>query len=284
MTLDSHVPKRLLAQQQWFASIITRPLVKGGAMIAVSPSGKSMEKEAAEYLLPSPTLKPHQRIQIYNQQYWWRLLSTLQEFFPLVVRLFGYTDFNDTLAIPYMQACVSNHWSLNALGSRFPEWAETHYRADDRDLVLNSIALDHAFNQSFFASHYSPFTTDATTEAELAALLDKPVTLQPHIALFNFPYHLLKLREALLKEEPEHWADQPFPKMEQGNFYLIVFRNHNNIVSWKAVSNEEWLQLLKFQTPLTLSEMCDQCEGDKSYEDHLQEWLQHWTALGWLHG
>jgi hypothetical protein len=65
--------------QQWFSSVITSPLDK--------------PIEGAErFVAPSPTLEPNERMRIYNQQYFWRLLNVLHKSYPFLTRLFGYTD------------------------------------------------------------------------------------------------------------------------------------------------------------------------------------------------
>src|SRR4051794_31429096 len=97
---DSKVPLQLKKELQWFASILARPIDQENQMNPISPSGLSMELEAAQHIAPSPTLRPSQRIQIYNQQYWWRLINVLHESNPMLVRLMGYLDFNRNIAIP----------------------------------------------------------------------------------------------------------------------------------------------------------------------------------------
>lgn len=102
MTFDAKVPFKLKKTQLWFGSIIGRPIDEDSKMNPISPAGQPIEIEACDFIRPSPTLRPAQRIQIYNQQYWWRLLSSMHETFPLVTRLFGYHDFNKIIAIPYL--------------------------------------------------------------------------------------------------------------------------------------------------------------------------------------
>src|SRR4051812_44875922 len=109
MAFDAAVPTQLKRMQEWFASIITRPVDEESRINPLSPEGVPMEQEACRYITPSATLLPAQRIQIYNQQYWWRLLSIMHELYPLVTRLFGHRDFNQTIAIPYLVKYPPSH-------------------------------------------------------------------------------------------------------------------------------------------------------------------------------
>ena len=79
MIFDKKVPLELKKTQEWFASIITRPIDVENQMMPISPSGVPMEEEAKRFIVPRPKLRADERIQIYNQQYWWRLLNILQD-------------------------------------------------------------------------------------------------------------------------------------------------------------------------------------------------------------
>ena len=160
MAYDAKVPQYLKREQCWFGSIVGRPIDLHSRMNPISPSGRSMEEEAAEHILPSPTLRPSERIQIYNQQYWWRLLNAMHDLFPLVTRLFGHSDFNQSIGFPYLSKYPPRHWSLHLLGERLEQWVTEDYSAGDKELVLHACSVDWAFNHSFFAPAY-PYLTEA---------------------------------------------------------------------------------------------------------------------------
>jgi hypothetical protein len=101
-TSEPKVPIYLLSTQKWFASIITRPITSESQMNPISPSGRLMSEEAKEFISPNHKLSSDQRIQIYNQQYWWRLFSILHQNFPVLTRLFGYTDINHSIGMPFL--------------------------------------------------------------------------------------------------------------------------------------------------------------------------------------
>ena len=160
---DTKVPNRLKNTQEWFASIITMPIDENSKMNPVSPRGISMKEEAKQYIRPSHALEPHQRIEIYNQQYWWRLLSTLHDIFPFVSRLFGFELFNLTIGMHYLNKYPPIHWSLNDLGTRMPQWVEEEYHEEDRHLILNAVRIDCAYNDSFFMPFSASFATFTIT-------------------------------------------------------------------------------------------------------------------------
>ena len=285
---DPAVPAKLKSTQQWFASIITRPILDGSKMLPLSPSGIPMEQEARQLIAPSAKLLPHQRIEIYNQQYWWRLLSTMHEIYPLVTRLFGYYQFNQTIAIPYLVKYPPNHWSLNFLGSHLAQWVEENYDAKDKKLVLDSAKLDWVFNDSFFTEQKPQIDLqNLPVPGDASCLLNIPLYLQPYVTLFKFDYDLPAFREIFIKEDGDHWIEQDFPKLVKGNYHFVISRTHNNNIAWFEVSEGEFFLLNLLQKGISIEDACEALEhaDDKIAEEamtNLHKWFQEWVIRHWL--
>lgn len=285
---DKNVPLILKQEQDWFGSIISRPIDQESRMEPVSPTGQSMEEEAAYHIIPSPTLRPAQRIQIYNQQYWWRLLNTLHEIFPLVVRLFGYVEFNRLIGIPYLVKYPPRHWSLAQLGDRLSLWCLEEYQEIDKKLVSQAAHLDWGFSNSFTVRSLPSLRIE-----DLSMKEEEKLFLQPHLVLFELEYDLLRYRVDFLKEEPDYWIDHEFPILHSRGSkkgekeYHILYRNAKNEISWKHISSLEYQILILFQKGATLQDVCNWLENldadlQKNANEHLQEWFQEWAARGWL--
>lgn len=291
MRFDTKVPLPLKKTQTWFASIITRPIDEESRMNPISPSGQPMEEEAYDFIVPSPTLRPAQRIQIYNQQYWWRLLNSLHETYPLVVRLFGYHDFNQTIGIPYLSQCPPNHWSLNQLGDRLPQWIEDHYHDQDKNLIKDAVEIDYAYNRAFFAAKHAPIDmASLPVKGDVSCLLTEKLCLQPYVYLFELQYDLLKLRDEMLKEEPEFWIDNDFPLLlrEKKKYHFVIFRNHYHNIVWNDLSEEAYRVLSLFKKGEMIENVCQWLEKqeDSFFEtvsEKLHFWFQEWTMRHWLY-
>ena len=286
---DEKVPHLLKKELQWFGGIIGRPIDEDSKMNPISPAGRPMEEEAALHIMPSPTLRPAQRIQIYNQQYWWRLLNTLHESFPLLTRLFGYFDFNRSVGIPYLTKYPPRHWSLCFLGDRLPRWCVEEYTGKDKKLVVDAALLDWAFTYSFVSARMSPIQSDdAKSEAEAADLLDKKLYTQPYVYLFEMDHHLFKFREEFLKQDPDYWLNHPFPELDSSKkYHFVLFRNSRNDIAWKELSEGEYFLLSCFREGATIDEACQQLEEKgaaycEAALENLQEWFREWTVRGWL--
>lgn len=289
MTFDVKAPAALKRSQEWFASIITRPMDGQSRMNPISPRGMPMEQEAAQYLIPSPTLAPHLRIELYNQQYWWRLLNILQETFPLLTCLFGYIDFNHSIAIPYLVKHPPNHWSLSFIGYALSQWVEEEYNAEDKLLIKNVVEVDLAFGRSFFAERRPSIGVEMLSPEQEKSLLSKTLSLQPHLELLVLPYHLLKFRDEMVKESPDYWLEHDFPilEREQTSYHCVIYRNRHDHFSWELVSPTAFQILQLFKKGTNIDNVCEWIEQQSEEmimeaSTNLHLWFQEWTFRGWL--
>jgi len=290
MNYDVKVPSSLKREQQWFGSIIGRPIDEDSRMDPISPSGKPMELEAAEHINPSHTMRPAQRIQIYNQQYWWRLLNTLHDAFPMLTRLFGYYHFNRSIAIPYLVKYPPSHWSLNMLGESLAQWLQEEYHGEDKTLIYDAAQLDWAFNYSFIVGQFPPLSFEQMpSEAQMEEMLSHPLYSQPHLNLFRMEHELFDFKMELMKHDPDYWQEHGLPKLKNEKIYFFVlYRNVRNELSWKDISAGEYHLLSFFKKGATVEQACEWLEEQQDasvYEDamnNLQSWFQEWSQRGWL--
>lgn len=289
MTYDENVPLVLKREQEWFGSIIGRPIDIQNRINPISPSGQLIDAEASEHIAPSPTLQSFQRIEIYNQQYWWRLLNTLHESFPFTVRLLGYFDFNQKIGFPYLIKYPPNHWSLGFLGNRLVRWCEEEYHQENKQLIKEALELDWAFTFSFVCGSLPPLTSDQLKDSEEAeAIFSKTLYIQPFIFLFDHEYNLFHYRMVLLGQDCGYWKNHGLPTLDytRKHFY-VIYRNPNNEISWKEISFGEYFILSQFQKGSTIDHVCELLEEQSPtcYETaavNLQAWFHEWTQREWL--
>lgn len=278
----------LQSTQEWFATILTHRMGENDTIQSYSPNGILIAEEAARYIIPSPTLQPHQRMQIYNQQYWWRLLNTLHLNFPLVTRLFGFQAFNEQIGIPFILKYPPCHWSLTLLGESLPKWVMECYQEPDQSLIYNAASLDWAYTASFIAPQFPPLDLSHLVEGNQESLLSHTFYLQSHIYLFTWEYDLMTFRGSFVKQEVDYWVENPFPELPKGKaYYFILYRNGINNIAWREISKGELLLLECFKKGTSIESVCEYIETQETslYEEmetNLQNWMQNWTQAGWL--
>ena len=265
---DTKAPQEMIRQQRWFATCLLESMQADSKLVD--------SHNAPDYIKPSSTLTAHERIEIYHQQYWWRLLRCLQENFPFLTRLFGHASFNQTIAIPYLQAHLPSHWGLNQLGATLPAYLENNYREEDCDLVHAAAKIDWAMQVAFWTGK------KALVDFSSPQVMTKKVQLQPHVYLFESPADLLTFREKFLKEEVEYWSVHPFPELSARRCFFMIYRSQSNLVQWKELSPGEFFLLNCFKKGASIQEACEQMERTEfavEAEEFLSLWFHEWTLL-----
>ncbi len=94
---------------------VSRPLTANHEMQSKWVDGKSARKAASTFIKPNDRLSSFERLEIYNKQYWFRLLDCLYEDFPGLRTLTGEKRFHD-MSVAYLTKYPSNSYSLRDLG------------------------------------------------------------------------------------------------------------------------------------------------------------------------
>lgn len=223
--------------QRWFADVLRTPL-----------QGQRMAQKhvvaAAKYIPGTAHLKPHERLEIYNQQYWWRLFGALQHILPSLSLYLGKEVFNQKIAEPYLLEYEVKTWSLYLIGEQLLPWLEKNWRGDE--LVLRLAKLDAAF--------YSTF---------LGEVIDRPLNpegrffLQPHVKLLRLDDDLLTFRQQILEGRP---SASPGHQAQRVVLYRVPCTGKT---FWDDISVEEEILLKAFEKGAFLEEALGRLEGSE---------------------
>lgn len=248
---------------EWFGAVLKKPIDGDSCIIPSSETEK-----ASFYISPSPTLNPTSRLEIYAQQYWWRLFSTMQDHYPLLTRLFGYQGFNEQIAQPYLVKHPPNHWNINLLGENLLQYLKLHYNAPDASLVSAAAELDWLHIHAFIQKRNS-----------LPSSETEPLYLSSSTFLVSYKWDLSSFRNNLLKESPDYWVDNDFPELKKGEFYFILKRTPDWNIVCDQIQSQEFKLLKEFEKGLSLTDLCQ--TSTELHED-LTQWIPRWIAEGLL--
>ena len=85
---------KLLELQRTMARAVMQPLTFTERMQRTAPDGQPMRAYAARFIKPNDRLTSFERLEIYNRQYWFRLLSSMVEDFPGLRAVLGAARFD----------------------------------------------------------------------------------------------------------------------------------------------------------------------------------------------
>jgi hypothetical protein len=190
----------LLELQRRMAEDVRRPLTADYEMQSVADDGRPIADIAASYISPNERLTSFERLEIYNRQYWFRLITAVSEDYPTLNAALGPKRF-DALILAYLAEHPSTSWTLRDLGARLPAFLEAHPEFGGRRLRL---AVDVANLELAYVDAFDGKQLDPLTAEEAQAIgAESRLFLQPHLHLLELAYSVDNLVLAVKKETPE---------------------------------------------------------------------------------
>jgi hypothetical protein len=273
---------------------IRQPLTADEGMRQHTRDGKSLRAIANEIIKPNDRLTSFERLEIYNRQYWFRILSALSEDFPGLRAIVGDRRF-EKLATAYLLDCPSQSFTLRNLGSRLEGWLRAHpeHLVKVEQVALDMVRLEWAEIEAFDEAVKPKLSQD-----DLLALGPDPrFELQPHIRLLELSYPVDDLLLRVRSEEAETdivsnavsertrltSRRRRLPGKE--HIFLAVHR-FDNSVYFKRIDKEAFTILCALRDGKSLSDAVDAVDWSgrpiEAASADVQRWFAYWSAQGWF--
>ena len=288
----SQQPRHLDQIQRWMQAVITWPgEIQGGIASEDAQSAIPLNPDELETVITrSSQLTSQERIGIYANAYYARLLECLSEEYPALIAVLGETAFG-AFCMQYLQSCPSTSYTLGDLGAQFPEFLSENRPAREQsdepdwtDFLVEVATLERLYSEVFDGPgiEQTPLlTAEKLNSLSPEELPELKLQLAPcfRLCLFNYPVHefITSVRKA---EEPAFPAPQ--------TTWLAITRR-NFIVRRESISEPEYLLLSQLQDGRRIGEAIAVLIEAKllDLEDlvaHLHEWFRHWTAAAFIIG
>jgi hypothetical protein len=285
----------LLELQRRMAEDVMRPLTSDFEMQSSSSDGRSIRDIADGYIKPNDLLSSFDRLEIYNRQYWFRVIGSVAEDYPALNTLLGEKIF-DRLILAYLRENPSTSFTLRNLGSKLPQWLEDHpeLTPNRRELLLDVARLEWAYVEAFDGADLPPLTaadfSDLSTESRLF--------LQPHLQLLDLKYPVDELVLAVHREkapsdimsnassERKHVKRTRLPRMLRFAVPLAVHR-YESSVYYRRIDHEAYLLLSQLQRGVPLGLALEAAFRNTTLSGveqaaKIQEYFAHASELGWF--
>jgi hypothetical protein len=286
----------LLELQRRMAAAVMLPLTRNDTMQRKTQDGRSMKSEAAAFIKPNSRLTSFERIEIYNRQYWFRVISAFSEDFPGLAAVIGEAAF-EKLTRAYLADCPSQSFTLRNLASRLEDWLRNHPEFAGKKFGL---ALDVARLEWAYVEAFDNAVERALTTADLGQLGgDSQLSLQPHLRLLHLEHTVDDfVIETHRRHASQEVASNAFTEMKRarrrrlpasvkrGEIYLAVHR-YENAVYYKRLEREEYQLLFALSEGSTLGESLDRAFAKSKIDEEkrpgcVQAWFANWAELGWF--
>jgi hypothetical protein len=288
---------KLLKLQRTMARAVMQPLTPAEHMQNRAPDGRPMRAYAARFIKPNDRLTSFERLEIYNRQYWFRLLSSMMEDFPGLRSILGERRF-DAMCKAYLVDCPSRSFTLRNLGSQLESWLRKHpkWAGAKQALALDIVRLEWADIEAFDGKAEPALRSEDLAGAAGPSLR---LRLQPYVQLLSFRYPVDDLLLAVRKDDEDtDFASNAFQerrkrkriqavaKLRPGTIFLVVHRVDFSVY-FRRIQSEEFAILTSLREGKTLGKAIDASFRKSSMAPEkraasVQQWFQNWATLGWF--
>ncbi len=290
--------RRQLAElQNVMAQTIMRPLTSTYQMRKRWTDGQPINRVANTFIKPNRRLSSGERLEIYNRQYWFRLLTCFYDDFTGVHAILGDRQFKK-LAFAYLTRYPSSSFTLRNLGCHLtqfmaeePEWIKSYYQ-----LAMDMARLEWAHILAFDEAELTPINAESLRNLDPQSV---HLTLQPYLSLLALNYPVDDLRIELKKgNEPRGDASNAMgherrethirrvKRLKPKMIYLAVHRLEN-IVYYKRLEADAFQILTALRDGVSLNEACSRAGAVSTLpieeqSQTIRQWFHDWTSFGWF--
>jgi len=277
-------PLDLSRLQRWVQAVITHPEgIESGMQSDTARSIWRIAPGAVESLItPSRSLSSIDRLHIYGNAYFARLLECLRTEFPALVHLLGQEVF-DGFAFGFLNAYPSRSYTLADLAALFPQYLEEsrpagadEVRPDFADFIVDLARLERAYSEVFddVGPEREPgLRPDVLQSIPADAWEHVRLTFFPCVRLmsFRFPVHAYALSVRRSEQDPT-------PPDASTTFLALTRRKF--VVHHLSLTHAEFVLLQRLRQGLSVGDAIDAGGmADAQLDDaQLSAAFESWTA------
>lgn len=262
-------------------ALVTHPAGPAAGVEARARSG-SPGVEIEQVFEPSTTLSALERVQIYADMYFARLVEVLEQEFPALVAWLGHAEAH-ALFRDYVVAHPSRSFTLNRLGSRLEAFLRDEAELPDELAARRSVAVELARLERSIQDVFDAPEGPRLAPAELAAVPPErfgDLRLVPHpaFALLDFAHPIEPWYRAQREE-------RPLPPLAPRSSALAVFRQAGRV--WRlelSAAQRALLGALVEGLPLAaaLERLAEEGHDLATLAPELQGWFRTWAEEGFF--
>jgi len=273
--------------QQAITGALFRPLTDTeGMQTAAAPV-------AERFIKPNDRLTSFERLQIYNQQYWWRILGAFGEDFRGLRAVLGESKF-DRLAVAYIEAHGSTSWNLRNIGANLVPYLEKH---PELTHPRSTLALDVARVEWARVLAFDDPEKPRLTARQIAKTAPDHLGLQPYLSLLELHHPIDEMMRTLKRTEISAMSNAVAATHTRRRKVVTVRRRRTPIhlavhrvnysVYYKRLDPEAYRLLVALRDGSTLEDACSIAfAGSKELPAQsaarIQEWFARWMEFGWF--
>lgn len=212
-----------------------------------------------------------ERLDIYRNAYYSRLVESLEEDFKRLSRFVGEETFR-ALVLGYLARHGSRSFTLAELGREFPTYLAAHPLQDVARLEWTAV-------ESFHAPNVAPFDTNVLASLSGESWESVALRLHPSVRLLESQLPLASI-----------WAEWEKPGFETGlatqsdeSGYYLLYRKAFTVRVEKQ-TRPQFAVLEGLLAHESLGKVCERAQAYRETDDSFGQWFQTWVAEGIIRG
>ena len=279
--------------QRLAGAVIMRPLSNQWRMQKKWIDARDMRNVTGEFIKPNSRLSSFERIEIYNKQYWFRLIDSFYDDFPGLRAILGRLKFN-RLAKEYISAHPSTSYTMRNLGRFLPGFVEKHPELVQPrfKLALEMARFEWAQVEAFDGKSLPALSVDDLLGKDPAKLR---LGLQPYISVLALRYpvdeYIIRLKKpgqrgdasnAFEEVSPEKGKNKRLPPIPREKETFVVVHRVDNQLYYKRIDRRAYRLLSSLDRGVTLGRALRIAFAKELDAALIRGWFQTWTELGWF--
>jgi hypothetical protein len=226
----------------------------------------------AQVITGDERLSAEERVDIYANMYFYRLLDVLKEDFPATVAMLGVERFHN-LVTGYLIEYPPAHFSVAYAGEHLADFLCDHPLREEFPFVADLAELERVLIEVFHAPDAMPLDAERMRAIAPREWPSLNLKLHPAHQILDLQWNAAAVLQAVEQgEAPSH------PPREDS--IMLVWRNHNRVY-YRAIDATERAQLRAISEGATFAEICEMIAAGVEEEDpaqainrRLEAWLR----------
>ncbi len=261
--------------ERWMLTVVSHPDGVSGGLQAAEDIMPVAESTLANHVNPSKNRTAAQRLGVYANMYFWRLVDVLAEDFEAVQYALGEHDFYHKM-VEYLTEHPSRNYRLSPLGKHLPGWL-LRQEIEHREFLSELAALERFKEEVFNDPRSETLSTDQLAGIPPDEWAAARLATIPAFRLLAAQHPVNAFFQAVMDgDEPEIPAAEPQ--------YVVIWRHELTV--WRlTITREHHCILSVLHDGGTLGDALEAClELDGVEPDTLLSevggWFSSWTADG----
>ncbi len=219
---------------------------------------------AGRLMKSTASLSSAERLELYHRQYWFRVLDSIAEDFPVLRKMAGEEKFWEMMEA-YLQASPSGSYTLRHLGRSMASFVAGWDGLDEtrRRWFAALAEIEYAAMEVYEAAEREPLPPER--------IATEVLELQPHVRLMAFPV-----------EADLCFGWEQFTPGKDSPIHLAVWRGPDGRARRVRLDPVEFVLLERMKEGRSLEELfADPVEPEPTPEE-VQQWFSEWQSRGWI--